>query len=154
MKKILLMVGLFLIGMVVFASEDTDAVVVFFNKYVKAANSYDKNYFSYYAPNPTIIRVVIKPNGQKVPVNVPFARYKKETRSGMKLGKIVRYKNTYSNIDVTKLDEGTYKITTLRHPSTGKKKFSAYFIIVKDTDGQFKIQEESMETPVQKFLEG
>ena len=154
MKKLLVLLGLFLIGMVVFASEDTDAVVTFFNKYVKAANSYDKNYFSYYTSTPTIIRVVIKSNGQKVPVNVPFDRYKKETRSGMKLGKIVRYKNTYSNINVSQIDENTYKLTALRHPSTGKKKFSTYFIIVKDADGQFKIQEESMETPVQKFLEG
>lgn len=154
MKKIVLIIGLFLIGMFVFATEDTDEVVVFFNKYVKAANSYDKNYFSYYTPNPTIIRVVVKPNGQKFPVNVPFDRYKKETRSGMKLGKIVRYRNTYSNINVLKVDEDMYKLTALRHPSTGKKKFGAYFIIVKDPNGQYKIQEESMETPVQKFLEG
>jgi len=153
MKKLLIILGLFLVGAVAFAVSDTDAVVAFFNKFVKAANSYDKNYFNYYAASPKIVRVVIKPDGQKVPVTVPFERYKKETKKGMKFGRVVRYKNTYTNIEVDKIDDNSYKLKALRKPSTGKGKFAAYFIIAKNDAGQFKIQEESMETPVQKFLE-
>ena len=78
-------------------------------------------------------------------------RYKSEVKKSAKLMKIRKYKNFYSNIKILPVGND-YKISALRRPSTGDYKGSAHFIIGKDNYGNWKIKEESMNTPVQAFL--
>lgn len=137
-----------------FASEITETDVrVFFDSYVNAANSYDDNYFTYYSDNPTIIRVVEKPDGNEVSVKVPFSRYKSETKKSSFLAKLRQYKNSYSNIKIFKLGKD-YKVVAMRMPSTSDYKLPSHFIIGEDSNGNLKIKEESMNTRVQRFLKG
>ena len=149
MKKLILTIFLFLIGLGAYA-DDISEVRSFFDSYVNAANSYSKNYFNYYVPNAKIIRVVEKKDGTTQTVVIPMPTYKKETNKGMKMGKVARYKNTYSNINITSEGED-YRLSATRSPSPGGS-FPAYFIIGKDNSGNWKIKEESMNTDVQKFL--
>ena len=69
----------------------------------------------------------------------------------MKLGKLRRYKNYYSNIQIASVGED-YKISTMRRPSTSDYSLPAHFIVGKDKNGHWKIKEESMQTKVQTFL--
>ncbi len=151
MKKILLVLFLVLLaGLVCYASEMQD-VQCFFNKYVEAANSYDSNFFDFYSNNAKIVRVVEKPDGTFESVNIPLERYKSEVKKSTKLMKLRKYKNFYSNIRILPIGND-YKIAALRTPSTGDYKGSAHFIIGKDPNGNWKIKEESMNTPVLAFL--
>ncbi|MDD3238098.1 MAG: hypothetical protein PHV37_08395 [Candidatus Gastranaerophilales bacterium] len=154
MKKILLLLFALIIGTFMsfaIANDESASVLQFFNKYVQAGNSYSSNFFSFFVPNPKIIRIVIKPDGTKQAVNVPFAKYKKEASLGMKVGKIVKYSNSYSDIKVTK-DGVDYKVTAMRKASASDYSLPAYFIIGKNSQGEWKMKVESMETKVQKFL--
>lgn len=133
-----------------FAGEKEE-VQSFFNEYVNAANSYSSDYFNYYTKNPKIIRIVEKPDGTQEAVNVPFERYKCEAQKSTKLMKLRQYKNRYLNVRI--LPHGKdYKVVAMRMPSTSDYKIPAHFIIGKDTDGNWKIKEESMNTKVQRFL--
>ena len=152
MKKfIIILFSLFLVGISCYASE-TEEVQDFFNRYVEAANSYDTNYFSYYAEDAKIIRVVEKNDGTFETVNIPFDRYKSEVKKSKMLMKLRKYKNFYSNIKI--LPAGiNYKVSALRQPSLSNYKIPAHFIIGKDNYGNWKIKEESMNTKVQRFLQ-
>lgn len=150
MKKILVLVGVFFMGLGAFAT-DTEEVKQFFNSYVDAGNAYKSTFFDYYISNPVILRVVLKKDGSTKTVNVPFSEYKKQSKTSSKLGKIMKYKNTYTNIQI--VPEGdNYRLTSMRKPSTSNYSLPASFLIGKDSSGQWKIKEESMQTKVQSFL--
>ena len=74
----------------------------------------------------------------------------------MKIGqtgaKLRGYKNTYSNISVTPINENTYKVSSLRQPSGENYKLKTYMIVKKQPDGKWLITEEMMQTKVQTFL--
>ena len=74
----------------------------------------------------------------------------------MKLGqagaKIRHYTNTYTNVSVTRISNGKYKISSLRQPSGESYKLKTYMIIQKQPNGKWLIVEEMMQTKVQTFL--
>jgi len=74
----------------------------------------------------------------------------------MKLGqagaKIRHYTNTYTNVSVTPISNGKYKISSLRQPSGESYKLKTYMIIQKQPNGKWLIVEEMMQTKVQTFL--
>ena len=144
---------LFLLGNVVFADEQSEALK-FFNSYVFAANNYKADLFSkYYDTNPAIYRVVEKKDGSRSVVRVPFNIYIKESKKGQGLARIVRYKNNYANIKITPTGKGKdYKISAIRKPTPGGS-YPAYFVVGKDANGEWKIKVESMNTPRQEFLQ-
>lgn len=149
-KFIILTILYFALSSLCFAGE-TEEVQSFFNNYVNAANNYSCDYFDYYTENPTIIRVVEKPDGSKESVRVPFSRYKSEAKKTTKLMKLRQYKNKYFNVKIFPHGKD-YKIVAMRMPSTSDYKVPAHFIVGKNTNGEWKIKEESMNTKVQKFL--
>lgn len=150
MKNFLAVLFFLLFGNISFAN-DTEDLMQFFNEYVNAANSYSCNYFDFYTNNAKIIRVVEKPDGTQESVFIPLEKYKREAKKSTKLAKLRNYKNKYLNIKITKQGED-YKIAAMRMPSTSDYKIPAHFIVGKDSDGNWKIKEESMNTKVQRFL--
>lgn len=141
---------LFVCGNTVLADENQEALK-FFHKYVSAANSYNPSVLQMYAPNAKIIRQVVKPDGELVDVETDIETYVKQLRIGQKTAKIRRYKNTYTNINSSPVENG-YKITSLRQPSGEKYKLKSYMIVQKQPDGKWLIVEEMMQTKVQTFL--
>ena len=150
MNKTFILAVFLLFNGICFA-DDIAEIEQFFDEYVSAANSYNVDYFDYYIDNPKIIRVVEKSDGTKESVTVPFDRYKKEAARSTKLAKLRKYKNKYLNIKITKYGND-YKIAAMRMPSTSDYKIPAHFIVGKNSKGEWKIKEESMNTKVQRFL--
>ena len=151
MKKLLCVLVLFFaFNLQSFGSEIKD-VQSFFNEYVAAANSYSSDYFKFYSNDAKIVRVMEKPDGSAKSVNIPLERYKSETKKASKLARLKNYKNSYFNVKVLPFGED-YKVIAMRMPSTSDYKIPAHFIIGKDTCGNWKIKEESMNTRVQRFL--
>lgn len=149
-KLFILLLFMLLIGPKAFAS-DIEEVKAFFDSYVKTANSYDRCQFGYYTSNPVVIRIVEKHDGTTESVTVPFATYKRECKLGAKIGRIRKYRNSYSNLTI--VPEGNdYKLSAMRKPSTSDYSLPAYFIIGKDSSGEWKIKKEVMHTKVQTFL--
>lgn len=154
MKKIFYFLSCLLIVILfsnaVFADEKQEALK-FFKKYVAAANSYDPAIINMYAPNAKIIRQVVKPDGTLVDVETDTNTYIKQLKIGQKTAKLRRYKNTYTNISSSKVENG-YKISSLRQPSGEKYKLKSYMIVQKQPNGKWVIVEEMMQTKVQTFL--
>ncbi len=151
MKKVLLVLFLFIVSFLKSSANDIQDVQSFFNRYVEAANSYSCDYFDYYSNDAKIFRVVEKPDGSEQSVNIPLERYKSEAKKSSKLARLRQYKNKYFNVKI--LPHGKdYKIVAMRMPSTSDYKIPAYFIVGKDYNGDWKIKEESMNTRVQRFL--
>lgn len=140
-----------MISMPVFADGKQDATD-FFNKYVNAANTYSPEIVTMYSPNAKIIRQVIKPDGTTVNVDTDTATYIKQMKLGQAGAKLRNYKNNYSNIVVTDLGNGKYKVASLRQPSGENYKLKTYMIVKKQPDGKWQIIEEMMQTKVQTFL--
>ena len=105
-----------------------------------------------YSPNAKIIRQVVKPDGSTVDVSTDTATYIKQMKIGQAGAKLRKYKNNYSNIVVTPLDSGAYKVSSLRQPSGEDYKLKTYMIVKKQSDGKWLITEEMMQTKVQTFL--
>ena len=137
-------------GLATFANDSQEALK-FFNSYVSAANSYSPTVATMYSPNAKIIRQVVKPNGTLVNVNTDTATYVKQMRLGQAGAKLRGYKNTYTNVSVTPMGNGSYKISSLRQPSGENYKLKTY-MVVKKVNGSWKITEEMMQTKVQTFL--
>lgn len=152
MKKILSALYLICIMAIpVQAKATAEQVKSFFNSYVQAANNYEETLFQkYYTASPKIIRVVEKKDGTTQSVTVPLKTYLEEAAKGRKVGKMLGYKNNYSNIQVTP-QGNDFKVSATRLPSPGGK-YAAYFIIGEDNNGKLKIKVESMNTPRQEFL--
>ncbi len=154
MKKLLSILMTFtlfvLTGMQAFADSAQEALN-FFNSYVSAANSYSPTVATMYSPNAKIIRQVVKPNGELVNVSTNTATYIKQMKIGQAGAKMRGYKNTYTNVSVTSLGNGTYKVSSLRQPKGETYKLKTY-MIVKKINGKWQITEEMMQTKEQIFL--
>lgn len=154
MKKllsILMIFGLFIFSGVKAFADDSQEVLKFFNSYVNAANTYSPTIAGMYSPNAKIIRQVVKPDGQLVNVNTDTATYIKQMKLGQAGAKLRHYKNNYTNVSVTPVGNGAYKISSLRQPSGETYKLKTY-MIVKKVNGKWQITEEMMQTKVQTFL--
>lgn len=152
MKKIFIsMFALILVSLSVFADDKQEALN-FFNNYVTAANSYSSTVAEMYSPSAKIIRQVVKPDGTTVNATTDTATYIKQMRIGQAGAKLRQYKNTYTNVTVTPLANGTYKISSLRQPSGETYKLKTYMIVKKQSNGKWLIIEELMQTKVQTFL--
>ena len=154
MKKLLSILTVFTImvmtGLQAFASSEQEALS-FFNSYVPAANSYSSTVATMYSPNAKIIRQVVKPNGQLVNVNTNTATYIKQMKIGQAGARMRGYKNTYTNVSVKSLGNGSYKVSSLRQPKGETYKLKTY-MIVKKVNGKWQITEEMMQTKEQIFL--
>lgn len=150
MKKIFYSIlALLMFSLSTMADDKTDILAVF-DKYVSAANGYSVSLPDFYVNNAKIVRVVNKKQGGQKAVLIPFDRYLKELKGHSTLAKTVGYKNNYVNKKLIKLDNG-YKLTATRIPRNDKTGLPCYFVFVKQGD-TWKIQEESMTTNVQTFL--
>lgn len=152
MKKILLLIFTILLftGIKTFADDISEAKE-FFNKYVNAANTYSTTIPDFYSPDAKIIRQVVKPDGGLVNVNTDTATYMKQLKLGQATAKLRKYKNTYRNISVTKVANG-YKVSAERQPTGETYWLKMYQIVQKQSDGNWKVIEELMQTKEQIFL--
>lgn len=152
MKKIFLsiLVSLF-VSLSVFADEKQEALN-FFNNYVNAANNYSDSVGKMYSPSAKIIRQVVKPDGTLVDVDTDTATYLRQLKLGQAGAKLRKYKNTYTEVNVTPMSGGRYKISSLRQPTGETYKLKTYMIVKKQPNGTWLITEELMQTKVQQFL--
>ena len=152
MKKFLTILAI-LIGFstVVFADDKQDALN-FFNSYVNAANTYSPTVPDMYSPSAKIIRQVIKPDGTTVDVATDTATYIKQMKLGQAGAKLKHYTNKYTDISVTPVSGDSYKVSSLRQPSSEDYKLKTYMIVKKQPNGKWLIVEEMMQTKVQTFL--
>ena len=154
MKKLLSILMVFTVVMMTglqALADSAQEALKFFNSYVTAANSYSATVATMYSPNAKIIRQVIKPNGQLVNVNTNTATYIKQMKIGQAGARMRGYKNTYTNVTVTSLGNGSYKVSSLRQPKGETYKLKTY-MIVKKINGKWQITEELMQTKEQIFL--
>ena len=154
MKKllsILIVLTMFLMTGLQALANSAQEALNFFHSYVNAANTYSPTVATMYSPSAKIIRQVVKPNGQLVNVNTNTATYVKQMRIGQAGAKMRGYKNTYTNVKVTSLGNGSYKISSLRQPKGETYKLKTY-MIVKKINGKWQITEELMQTKEQIFL--
>ena len=152
MKKILSILIFFMsLGLGAFADNAKEAVD-FFNKYVDAANTYSQELPTFYSPSARIIRQVIKPDGGLVDKETDVARYVSEMKKSQALAKMRKYKNYYSDIVATKMNDNTYKVTALRQPTGETYKLKTYMVLQKQPAGNWLIIEEMMQTKVQMLL--
>ncbi len=154
MKKllsILIVLTMFMMTGLQALADSAQEALNFFHSYVNAANTYSPTVATMYSPSAKIIRQVVKPNGQLVNVNTNTATYVKQMRIGQAGAKMRGYKNTYTNVKVTSLGNGSYKISSLRQPKGETYKLKTY-MIVKKINGKWQITEELMQTKEQIFL--
>lgn len=152
MKKVILsVICMLLMGAVTFANGTKEEALAFFNSYVNASNTYSASLLSMYSSNAKIIRQVVKPNGQLV--NVPFSvqDYKKQLKISSSVAKVRKYKNYYSNINVTPVSNG-FKVSAKRKPSMSNYKLDTVMVVQKQANGRWLIVEELMQTKEQIFL--
>lgn len=150
MKKLLLTLFILILGLQAFAGDREDALN-FFKTFVSSSNNYSSSLLSMYSKDAKIIRQVVKPDGELANANFSMADYKKQMILSSKLAKIRKYKNNYSNIDVTKVSNG-YKINALRQPSGNSYKLKTSMVVQKQPNGKWLIVEELMQTKEQIFL--
>ena len=136
-----------------FATTEAE-VRTFFNSYVNAANSYQQNLSTYYAPNAKILRYVIQKNGTVYPkpLVVGTKDYMAQLKINATLAKVRNYKNYYKNISVVK-NGNDYKLSADRVPSPSPNdKLKSYFVIGQNSAGKLVIKEEMMQTREQIFI--
>ncbi len=150
-KNILLLLLMMLLAIPAFADEKEDALA-FFNNYVESANNYSSAIADMYSPSAKIIRQIVKPDGTTANATTDTATYVKQMKLGQAGAKLRKYKNTYTNINVISLGDGSYKVTSLRQPSGEDYKLKTYMIVKKQANGEWQIIEEMMQTKVQTLL--
>ena len=126
-------------------------VRAFFNNYVNAANTYSNSVETMYSPDAKIIRQVVKPDGGLANAYTDTATYVKQMKIGQAGAKLRGYTNSYSDIKITNLGGGVYKIDALRQPKGETYKLKIYQK-VKKINGKWLIIEELMQTKEQIFL--
>ena len=152
MKKFLLTILSFcFVALASFADDSQDALN-FFNNYVKAANSYSPTIVDMYSPSAKITRQVVKPDGTTQDVHTDTATYIKQMKLGQASAKLKNYKNNYSDVKVSKIADGKYKVSSLRQPTGESYKLKTYMVVQKQPNGKWLIVEELMQTKVQIFL--
>ena len=149
--KLLITTILCFLTLTVYA-DDKDDVVKFFNNYVSSANNYSPAVAGMYSPNAKIIRQVVKPDGTTQDVTTNTSTYITQMKLGQAGAKLRNYKNNYSDIKVTDEGNGKYKISSLRQQTGESYKLKTYMIVQKQSNGQWQIVEEMMQTKVQTFL--
>lgn len=152
MKKFLTILSLIIAGTLAVFADGRQEALSFFNSYVNAANTYSNSVGDMYSPNAKIIRQVIKPDGTTADAVTDTATYLKQMKLGQAGARIKGYKNNYTNISVTEMPNGAYKISSLRQPSGESYKLKTYMIVKKQPNGKWLITEEMMQTKVQMFL--
>lgn len=152
MKKFLITLSLIIAGTLAVFADGRQEALSFFNSYVNAANTYSNSVGDMYSPNAKIIRQVIKPDGTTADAVTDTATYLKQMKLGQAGARIKGYKNNYTNISVTEMPNGAYKISSLRQPSGESYKLKTYMIVKKQPNGKWLITEEMMQTKVQMFL--
>lgn len=152
MKKFLTILSLIIAGTLAVFADGRQEALNFFNSYVNAANTYSNSVGDMYSPNAKIIRQVIKPDGTTADAVTDTATYLKQMKLGQAGARIKGYKNNYTNISVTEMPNGAYKISSLRQPSGESYKLKTYMIVKKQPNGKWLITEEMMQTKVQMFL--
>lgn len=152
MKKVLLSFIVFTAISLSVLADDKQEVLQFFNNYVKAANTYSTTIPDMYSPSAKIIRQVVKPDGTTQDVQTNTSTYIIQMKLGQAGAKIRHYTNTYTNVSVTPVSNGKYKISSLRQPSGESYKLKTYMIVQKQPNGKWLIVEEMMQTKVQTFL--
>ena len=150
-KNILLLLLMMLLVVPAFADEKEEALA-FFNNYVESANNYSSTIADMYSPSAKIIRQIVKPDGTTANATTDTATYVKQMKLGQAGAKLRKYKNTYTNINVISLGDGSYKVTSLRQPSGEDYKLRTYMIVKKQANGEWQIIEEMMQTKVQTLL--
>lgn len=151
MKKVLILLAVFLFGAIQAFADDAVDAKAFFNKYVNAANTYSTTIPDFYSPDAKIIRQVVKPDGTLVNVSTNTATYMKQLKLGQATARLRKYKNAYRNITVTKVANG-YKVSAERQPTGETYWLKTYQIVQKQPNGQWKVVEELMQTKEQIFL--
>ena len=152
MKKVLLSFIVFTAISLSVLADDKQEALQFFNNYVKAANTYSTTIPDMYSPSAKIIRQVVKPDGTTQDVQTNTSTYITQMKLGQAGAKIRHYTNTYTNVSVTPISNGKYKISSLRQPSGESYKLKTYMIIQKQPNGKWLIVEAMMQTKVQTFL--
>ena len=152
MKKILPLIIVFAgVSLSVFA-DNKEKAAEFFNNYVKAANSYSPTVADMYSPKARIIRQVVKPDGSTVDVETNTSTYITQMKIGQAGAKLRHYTNSYTNIEVSKISDNKYKVSSLRQPSGETYKLKTYMIVEQQSTGKWLIVEELMQTKEQIFL--
>lgn len=151
MKKILITLCAFIVGLGANAAVTADQALSFFSKYVDAANAYQEDIISFYSPDAKIIRTVMLPKGGTTTVSTNMNEYANQMRLGSSMAKMRKYKNFYTDRKIVKVGDN-FKITCLRQPSTSTYKIPAHFVIGEDSKGKLKIKEEMMYTKEQSIL--
>ncbi len=152
MKKTLVaIIALSCITLSALANNKEDAEK-FFHHYVNAANNYSPEIAQMYSPSAKIIRQVVKPDGTTQDVETNTSTYITQMKLGQAGAKLRNYKNNYTNVTVTEIGNGKYKISSLRQPTGENYKLKTYMIVQKQPNGQWQIIEEMMQTKVQTFL--
>ena len=105
-----------------------------------------------YSPSAKIIRQVVKPDGTTQDIETNTSTYITQMKLGQAGAKLRNYKNNYSNISVSEVGNGKYKISSLRQPTGETYKLKTYMIVQKQPNGKWQIVEEMMQTKVQTFL--
>ena len=132
-------------------ADDMQEVRQFFNNYVHAANTYSNTVAEMYSPNAKIIRQVVKPDGGLANAYTNTSTYITQMKIGQAGARLRGYTNSYSDIKITSLGNGVYKISSLRQPKGETYKLKTY-MNVKKINGKWQIIEELMQTKEQIFL--
>ena len=151
MKKLIITLLTTILVSATVLADDKQEAIDFFNSYVDGANNYSPALTEMYSPSAKIIRQVVKPDGTTVDIVTNTATYIKQMKIGQAGAKLRKYKNSYSNIIATPVDDG-YKISSLRQPSGETYKLKTYMIVKKQPNGKWLITEELMQTKEQIFL--
>ena len=152
MKKQLLLCIIICITTIAVLADNKQDALGFFNSYVNAANNYSNTVTDMYSPTAKIIRQVVKPDGSTVNVYTDTATYIKQMKIGQAGAKLRNYKNNYSNITITKINDKKFKISAYRQPTGETYKLKTYSIVEKQPNGKWLIVEEMMQTKQQIFL--
>ena len=152
MKKTVLFLIIYTFLCVSVFADDKQGALNFFNNYVNAANTYSSTVATMYSPSAKIIRQVVKPDGTTQDVQTNTSTYITQMKLGQAGAKLRKYKNSYTNIVVTPLANGKYKVSSLRQPSGETYKLKTYMVLQKQPNGQWLIVEEMMQTKEQIFL--
>lgn len=152
MKKTILSLIIFTAMTISVFADDKQEALDFFNNYVKSANTYSPAITEMYSPSAKIIRQVVKPDGTTQDVNTDTATYIKQMKLGQTGAKLRHYTNNYTNVTVTPVSNGKYKVSSLRQPSGESYKLKTYMILQKQPNGKWLIVEEMMQTKVQTLL--
>ena len=150
-KTILSVLSVIFVTLSVYADNQQEALK-FYNSYIEAANSYSDSVTKMYTPNAKIIRQVVKPDGTTANAYTNTDTYIKQMKIAQAGAKIRQYKNYYSNIKITKINNNTFKISSLRQPSGETYKLKTYAVVQKQPNGKWLITEEMMQTKQQIFL--